>query len=100
MFDELRINKKHLPDHLKEHETGWQTKSYDCLLDELNITEEGKLLVIRGDWGDGEKTEETNYNGDIVFYDRINNLWHQFVASFINGQMIKLVQVEPKISNE
>lgn len=96
MFDELEINKKHLPDHLKENETGWQTKSYECLLDTLKITEEGELLVYRSDlWGNGEKIEETNYTGEIRFYNEVNNDWIEFVAFFERGKMIKLIQIQP-----
>lgn len=95
MYDELHIDKKHLPDNLKGNETGWQTKSYECLLGTLNITENGKLLIARADWDDGEKIEETNYTGEIRFYDQINNIWTEFVAFFENGQMFKLIQIAP-----
>ena len=95
MYDELHIDKKYLPDNLKVNEAGWQTKSYECLLLTLNITESGKLLVVKTDDLDGEKIEEVNYTGSIIFYNFINKIWHEFIAEFENGQMLKLVQVAP-----
>jgi len=95
MYDELHIDKKHLPDNLKGNETGWQTKSYECLLDILKITEDGRLLIVKVSSGNGEKILLTNYTGEIMFYDEINNIWYEFIAFFENGKMFKVVKVSP-----
>lgn len=93
MFDELKIDKKFLPEDLQEHETGWQTKSYYSTLDTLVINEDGKLLLINN-WGEGREVEETNYTGEIRFYDIINNIMVEFVAFFKNGQITEIMQVD------
>ncbi|MCK9255828.1 MAG: hypothetical protein GX793_01515 [Bacteroidales bacterium] len=99
MFDELEIDKKFLPEDLQEHETGWQTKSYYSTLDTLVINKDGKLLLINN-WGEGREVEETNYTGEIRFYDSVNKIWTEFVAFFENGQMFKIVQIAPKVEKE
>lgn len=38
MFNYLEIDDNFLPDELKGLKFGWQTKSYECLLDTLIIT--------------------------------------------------------------
>ncbi len=96
MYSELEINKKFLPEDLQECEADWQTKSYSTL-DTLVINEDGKLLLI--DWEDG-KIKETNYTGEIRFYDGIDKIWWEFVAFFENGQMFKIVQIAPKVEKE
>ena len=107
MFDELKIDKKFLPEDLQEHETGWQTKSYYSTLGTLVINKDGKLLLINN-WGEGREVEETNYTGEIRFYDVeetnytgeirfydiINDTTVEFVAFFKNGQMTKIIQVD------
>lgn len=93
MYDHLHIDKKHLPSHLKDKQTGWQTKSLDCLMDTLIISEAGKLLIITVVMGKGEIIEETNYTGEIRFYQKIDDIWTVFVAFFENGQMFKLIQI-------
>jgi len=100
MFDELHIDKVHLPDNLKNHEIGWQTKDYSCELDILEIDKTGQLWVTRSGYcyrGDEneEKIEKTSYSGNIYFYDNVDEVWTTFNALFDKGQMVKLTQIEP-----
>ena len=44
MFDDLVIDKVHLPDELKDYESGWQTKSLDCYMNIIKIDENGYLF--------------------------------------------------------
>jgi hypothetical protein len=102
MFDDLKIDKKHLPDELKKHEDCWQTKSLDCQLDHVLIDADGRLRIksfplLRG-FGDnqGEVVAEpeymdSNYTGEVRFYQDIKDVWTVFVAFFVNGQMDKLI---------
>lgn len=90
MYDELHIDKKHLPDNLKSNETGWQTKSLYCSLSRIKITDEGKLMsskYLR------DKFEHVNYTGEVRFYDIINNTQIEYVAFFENGQLFKIIQI-------
>ena len=45
MFDDLVIDKAHLPKELKDYEKGWQTKSLDCYMDVVEIDSYGRLFV-------------------------------------------------------
>lgn len=95
MFDDLYIDKKHLPDELQNYEFGWQTKSHDRLLNLLKIDENGKLLLVDVDeCGNHGETEELNYTGEIRFYQNINSLWYEFVAFFVKGEMLKIIKLE------
>ena len=94
-----------MPEKLKGNETGWQTKSLDCFLNTINITEDGKLLCCQyiHDENEGEKIEQLDYTGEVRFYQTIfemiegkpNDYWCEFVAFFENGQMLKLIQIAP-----
>ncbi len=94
MFDYLKIHKSHLSDNLKDYENGWQTKSHDCYLLNLMITEDGKLLIDKNFFGKEEKLEETNYTGEIRANNIINKERVEIVAFFENGQMLKLIEIK------
>ncbi len=95
MFDDLIIDSKYLPDKLKGHIGGWQTKSYGSLFHVLVISETGRLLETTGLKNDTRVLKETNYTGEIRFYDEISGVWVEFNASFVDGQMVDLVQISP-----
>jgi len=95
MFDDLYIDKKHLPDELKDYEFGWKTKSHHRLLNLLKIDENGNLLLVDVDeYGNHGETEKLNYTGEIRFYQNINSIWYEFVAFFVKGEMLKIIKLE------
>lgn len=97
LYDELHIDKSHLPENLKDHESGWQTKSYDCYLTQLTITDDGKLIECPSELSSKKQSfiQESDHTGEIRFYKDVDGVWHEFVAFFVNGQMLKLILVEP-----
>jgi hypothetical protein len=94
MFDYLTIDDNFLPEELKGHNDGWQTKSYDKLLSTLIIDKNGELSLIGRDWNIYsdyvEKPKKLDYSGEIIFYDNIDDIWYEFIAIFDNGKMIKI----------
>jgi hypothetical protein len=110
MFDNLVIDKKHLPDKLKNYTDGWRTKSLECYLSTYKILGNGSLEKtdyydgLNGDW----ETKPFEYTGEVRFNRTIyevvngkpNDYWCEFVAFFENGKMFKLIQVQPKNKNE
>lgn len=94
MFDYLIIDKIHLPNGMEDHMNGWQTKSMECFLDTIEIDKDGLLSIHRADYGEGDKTESSNYTGEIRFYDDLILVgWVDFVALFENGKMITLTRL-------
>ena len=95
MFDELKIDKIHLPKSLKNKETGWQTKSLDNCLFLIIISKEGKLYETESHLiTDKPSTPiELDYTGEIRFYRYENNVFITFVAFFDKGQMFKIIQI-------
>jgi hypothetical protein len=117
MFDNLYVNSNMLPvseievEKLKNAE--WQTKSLECIMTEIYITENGKLEVtefdyetvpkeerpypdddgIKGVFGSIRRTNvrriSSNYNGEIIFY----NSDYEFVALFDSGSLLTIKKV-------
>ncbi len=105
MFDWVSIHKSRLPDNLKK--TGWQTKDYHSTLDTLRIAEDGTLWLVKTNWDFDYPTpdecsigERIYYTGEIRCLDSVKNIRTVISAYFDNGQLVKLIQVEPKIENE
>lgn len=90
LYDELQIDKSHgVP-----KETGWQTKSLDCLLNTLSITETGELLICSPDVidPDSEIIDRSYYTGEVRFYQIIDDAWCEYTAFFENGVMFELIK--------
>jgi hypothetical protein len=110
MFDWLFIDKAHLPEQIRtdRNQEGWQTKSLDCRLDLIEIDQEGQLYITPAFWYTHEpdhpqQTSRLDYTGDIVFYNDLKDGladyytesgWWEFVASFKDGKLQKLTQIE------
>ena len=83
MYDDFYCDKKFLPDGIPSG--GWQTKSYICNLETIELSHDGLLYVSDVD------TLEKNrmyYTGEIRFYQTINNERHEFVAFFTDGKLL------------
>lgn len=97
MFDYLTIDDSHLPEELKGYNDGWQTKSYNNLLNILIIDKNGELSIIDRNWNIYsdyiEKPKKLDYSGEIIFYDDIDDVWYEFIAIFDNGKMIKIDKI-------
>lgn len=92
LYDELHIDKTHLPENLKDHEGGWQTKSYNCYLSKLIITEDGDLIDDPNGYSN-RCIEESDHTGEIRFYKYIGDDRIEFVAFFEKGKMLKLIKI-------
>lgn len=99
MFDDLIIDKVHLPNELKDYEKGWQTKSLDCYMNLIKITENGALLETEYN-NDENNTKPIYHTGEIIFYQDINKKWYQFVGFFDDGILFRLIQTSPVKSEE
>jgi hypothetical protein len=98
MFDYVKVHTRFLPDTIKEHAEGWQTKSHECSLNLLTIEEDGKLYVdnIIDNWERPSENKFLSYTGEIRFYDTIDDVWWEFVAFFEKGNLLKVIQVKPE----
>lgn len=98
MFDYVKINKKFLPESIREIKAEWQTKNHDKLLNLLTIEEDGKLYIdntVDNLVKQGER-KFLAYTGEIRFYDSIDNVWWEFVAFFEQGNLLKCIQLKPE----
>lgn len=101
MFDDLVIDKVHLPKELKDYEEGWQTKSLDCYLNKISINQNGILFESKFGENGVEIGKLPIYHiGEIRFYQEINKKWHEFIGFFDDGIMFKLIQISPPIKDE
>jgi len=123
MFDEVYIDKALLP--LSEAEKAkipvgypWQTKSLDCLMQDVKIEKDKGLLVERYDFesvpanerpcpdpsdplhflGSIRKTnikeEKIDYHGWVYFYGDPEGTWYEFGAKFTDGKLVEVVCIE------
>ena len=119
MFDNLIISTDKLPvsDSEKKiigNDPNWQTKSLDCDLTEVYITDDGELLINRWEYenvpkedrphpdDDGllgmfgslkrvnQRLEKIQDDIDVEFYSNINDEWYEFIAKFVNGDLISI----------
>lgn len=100
MFDDLVIDKVHLPNEIKEYEKGWQTKSLDCYMDVVEIDSYGRLFLYELNKINNHIPEPNYHTGEIRFYQEINKKWYEFIGFFDDGIMFKLKQISPLIENE
>jgi hypothetical protein len=97
MFDDLVIDKFHLPNELKDYENGWQTKSLDCYMNIIKIDENGNLFETICHYHNEKENPKRRYHvGEIRFYQTINDVWYEFIGFFDEGIMFRLIQIEPK----
>jgi len=98
MYDDLIIDKVHLPDNLKDYENGWQTKSLDCNLSIIKIDENGNLFERMYNFSSDKQLYDEpirRYHvGEIRFYQNIIDKWFEFIAFFDDGVMFRLIQIE------
>ena len=109
MFDEIRVEVM-LPDNTPISDTWYQTKSFECLLDQYVITANGELYkeIWDREWeedtdaffgGRFKRIEDsyrreylTNFHGDINFYsstpeNSVDRTWRNYYARFTNGKL-------------
>jgi hypothetical protein len=91
MFDDIRC-KFPLPDTTEDEINSmddginFQTKSLDCFLDYILITEEGKLYI---------RDKPSDYTGKIVFYTSgKNSTWFEYEAIFIYGKIDSIKRIK------
>ena len=96
LFDNIKVDKIHLPQELKDHETEWQTKSVNCELANLLLSDDGYLFVIKEAGGIWDKKFLDDFIGELRFYKHIKNVWYEFVGFIVKGQLKILIQVQPQ----
>jgi len=79
MFDDVTCEYP-LPAEPKPKGNDFQTKDFDCLMDQYVITADGRLFK------DGS---EMQFQGNLNFYTYIpaDNMWFEYEAKFINGRL-------------
>lgn len=96
MFDDV-VCEAPLPDGFVS-KNGFQTKSFDSLMDTYTITKDGRLLRASG-WylrRDEAVVELDDYHGDFYFYtysDEDKEL-HEYVARFTHGKLERITKNE------
>lgn len=100
MFDDLVIDKVHLPNEIKDYEKGWQTKSLNCYMDIVQIDNYGRLFVYELNKINNHKSIPNYHTGEIIFYQDIKGEWYEFIGFFDDGIMFKLKQTRPKKLND
>ena len=117
MFDHIRCEYP-LPKFHELQEEVFQTKSFECLLDEYTITKDGRLILHAKRWEVVPEEErpyygkpewkkplyrlfgslrtvsigdvEISYHGDVFFYTVANDKLVTFRARFTNGRLESL----------
>jgi hypothetical protein len=87
MFDDIRCEAK-LPAIGPDPGTrDFQTKDFECLLDQYIITEDGHLL---------QNGESVPFHGMLNFYhfDTSIDTWWEWSAKFTDGRLIKIEPIE------
>lgn len=104
MFDTLYINPDKLPisdeekEFLKKYKANydWQTKSLDSILATYEITDEGKLFLIKAGWLEEEpiNPKEIPFHGFMNFYGTVNEKWYIFYVKFTDGKVEAILREE------
>jgi hypothetical protein len=106
MYDTLYINPDKLPISDEEKEFiqnlksnyDWQTKSLYSSLATYEITDEGKLFLIKAGWLEEleeEKPispEEIPFHGYMNFYGTINKKSYIFYVKFTDGKVVDILK--------
>lgn len=90
MFDNIFIKSAMLPVSDEEMKVigdnpGWQTKDFDCILRDIEITDTGRLIDR------SYPTVLITYTGSINFYCDIGNDWYEFDAKFKKGKLKRII---------
>lgn len=110
MFDTIKV-KVMLPEYSSVTDEKFQTKSFNCLMQNYVITENGQLYreewdyewiedetrpIIKGYIKQIEGTYRreylTDYHGDVIFYSGENKkvMWRDYHARFTDGKLKKI----------
>lgn len=97
MFDNVKCERV-MPDGFDGRGRIFQTKDFDCDLDTLEITEDGRLMLHPyAAWGEeqSDAPEELDFHGWFNFYgygeDRV---WHEYRAKFTDGRLVEIRALE------
>ena len=109
MFDYVKVETV-LPGHMQITDWAFQTKSFECLMENYVITKSGELYREKWDYewidddrhilqgheqkipGTYRREYLTDYRGDITFYEgrRINGKWRDYTARFTDGKLTRM----------
>ena len=121
MYDRLIISTEKLPISDEEKKIigktpNWQTKSFDCEMTEIYITDEGELKINRFEYEavpkeerpypneDGlmglmgslrrvnERLETISHHGFVNFYAKVESKFFSFSAKFTDGKLVSIVR--------
>lgn len=104
MFDILYVSKSLRPLTVEEQRglpdnPGWQTKDFDCAMDEIYITDEGDITIHRTNYlmdesvnleTDESRVEFIKYHGYVRFYTSVDGKRVEFRAKFTDGKLVKI----------
>lgn len=98
LYDTVYISSYKLPvrdDEIKMfgNNPNWQTKSLDCMLSYVFITDDDFIQICNDDFLEFTEYVQINkldYTGVLNFYGSFDTKWYEFYAKFINGKMINI----------
>ncbi|WP_291723137.1 hypothetical protein [Bernardetia sp.] len=98
LFDTIKIDVDKLPiledkkEQLKAVQVDWQTKDLEPNLSTYEITDDGKLLLIKSGWGEDniDIPKEIDFHGILNFYGDVGKDWYEFYAKFTDGKLIEI----------
>ncbi len=119
MYDTLIISTEKLPISDEEKKIigkspNWQTKSFDCEMTEIYITDEGELKINRWEYEEvpkeerpypneeglkgligclrriNERLETISHHGFVNFYAKVEENIYSFSAKFTNGNLVSI----------
>ena len=121
MFDLVYIDKNKLPLSVEQKliipdNMDWQTKDFDCDMNEIYITNEDELKINRWNYEAVPKKERLNpidkglpglagslrrvnerlepisHHGYVNFYASVGDEWFEFNAKFANGKLVEIAR--------
>lgn len=104
MYDQIRFEKRdQMPGPIQPQQLDFQTKDFDCYLDDYCIKEDGTLLrAERPDEGSEWKESIVAFHGFVNFYtyegggskDSAPGLWFEYEAKFTDGKCVDVKCIE------
>ena len=105
MFDKVNVECK-LPDLGYRSDIQFQTKDFDCVLDDYTVTDLGRLKAFKIRYDENKKriitNQFVNFTGsfEIHYYDDKEKLDLKYALFFERGYLKNIMKIEPKYSME
>ena len=77
----------------------YQTKNFECGMDDYILTDEGHLLRNVSGWSKEENYVDTHYHGIVTFYTIDQETWIEYTAKFTDGILVEIVKDTRPVGN-